>query len=183
MSEHNSEQSAPRVRRPPVIAVCGSGVEHVRLNALAETVGELIARHGAVLVCGGLGGVMAAACRGAARAGGLTVGILPQADPDAANAYVALAIATGMGQARNVVLVQSADAVIAIGGEYGTLSEIALARKMGRPVVGLMTWDLGPPHLVAVASPEEAVEQALRLAAEERNNRRQAGNGPVAYES
>jgi len=183
MSEHIPEQSTPRVRRAPVIAVCGSGVENARLNALAEVVGELIARHGAVLVCGGLGGVMAAACRGAARAGGLTVGVLPQADPEAANPYVALAIATGMGQARNVALVQSADAVIAIGGEYGTLSEIALARKMGRPVVGLMTWDLGAPHLVAVASPEEAVEQALRLATAARDARRQAGNAAVAGES
>ncbi|MCX7790975.1 MAG: TIGR00725 family protein [Chloroflexaceae bacterium] len=171
MSEHVSEPGTPRVHRAPVIAVCGSGVENERLNALAEHVGALIARRGAVLVCGGLGGVMAAACRGAARAGGLTVGVLPQADPDAANPYVSLAIATGMGQARNLVLVQSADAVIAIGGEYGTLSEIALARKMGRPVVGLLTWDLGPPHLLAVTSPEEAVDQALRLAAAVRKAR------------
>ncbi|MCS6880163.1 MAG: TIGR00725 family protein [Oscillochloridaceae bacterium] len=173
----------PRAPRAPVIAVCGSGVENERLNTLAEVVGELIARRGAVLVCGGLGGVMAAACRGAARAGGLTVGILPQADPDAANPYVTLAIATGMGQARNVVLVQSADAVIAIGGEYGTLSEIALARKMGRPVVGLMTWDLGASHLHTVAGPEEAVEHALRLAAEARDARRRPGSPSLAHES
>lgn len=154
-----------------MIAVCGSGVEDPRLNSLAERVGTLIAQRGAVLVCGGLGGVMNAACRGARQAGGLTVGIVPAADPATANPYVAVAIATGMGQARNVIIVQSADAVIAIGGEYGTLSEIALARKVGRPVVGLETWALGEPHLTAVATPEEAVELALRLA------RREGGTG------
>lgn len=164
MSEQSPEQRINPAGRAPVIAVCGSGAEDPRLNALAEAVGGLVARGGAVLVCGGLGGVMAAACRGAARAGGLTVGILPTASPAAANPDVAIAIATGMGHARNAVIVQTADAVIAVGGEYGTLSEIALARKAGRPVVGLESWPLGEPHLAAAASPEEAVTMALRLA-------------------
>lgn len=164
MSEQRPEQQQQQHRRAPVIAVCGSGAEDSRLNALAEAVGVLIAQRGAVLVCGGLGGVMAAACRGAAEAGGMTVGILPTAHPADANAHVAVAIATGMGHARNVVIVQSADVVIAVGGEYGTLSEIALARKAGRPVVGLATWELGEPHLIPTDSPEEAVARAIALA-------------------
>lgn len=128
---------------------------------------------GAALVCGGLGGVMEAACRGAAAAGGLTVGLLPGSDRAAANPDVALAIPTGMGHARNVLIVQTADVVIAIGGEYGTLSEIALARKCGRRVIGLTTWDLGndqngQPHVVPAATPAEAVALAL-AALDERN--------------
>ncbi len=176
MREPSCEQTEPQSRRAPVIAVCGSGAEDAHLNALAEAVGALVARQGAVLVCGGLGGVMAAACRGAAAAGGLTVGILPTACPDDANTHVAIAIATGMGHARNVAIVQSADVVIAVGGEYGTLSEIALARKAGRPVVGLESWNLGEPHLVRASSPAEAVALALRLAT--RNQPVTAGSEP-----
>lgn len=165
MSETESDQPPQPAARRPVIAVCGSGAEDPRLNALAEAVGALVASAGAVLICGGLGGVMAAACKGAAGAGGLTVGVLPAASPATANPHVGLAVATGIGHARNAVIVQSADAVIAIGGEYGTLSEIALARKVGRPVVGLQSWELGPGHMVPAATPAEAVALALRLAA------------------
>lgn len=150
-------------RRAPAVAVCGSGAEDARLNAVAEEVGRLLAEAGALLVCGGLGGVMAAACRGAALAGGVTLGILPGAQPDAANPHVRIAVATGMGHARNAIIVQTADVVIAVGGEYGTLSEIALARKAGRPVVGLGSWDLGEPHLRPAQTPAEAVALALRL--------------------
>jgi len=112
-----------------------------------------------VLVCGGLGGVMEAACRGARDAGGRTVGILPGADRSAANRFVDVAIPTGLGEARNALVVRSADALVAVGGGYGTLSEIALALKAGKPVVGLDSWDID--GIEAAATPEEAVGAAL----------------------
>jgi uncharacterized protein (TIGR00725 family) len=153
-------------RRQPIIAVCGAGRCDTTLDALAEEVGRRIADANALLICGGLGGVMAAACRGACAAGGTTIGILPGSDTLVANPDVRIPIATDMGEARNVIIVHTADAVIAIGGEYGTLSEIALARKAGRTVVGLRTWSLGQDatgqaHIVEVSSPEEAVAAAL----------------------
>ena len=153
-------------KRQPIIAVCGAGRCDAAQAAQAEAVGHGIALAGAALVCGGLGGVMAAACHGARQAGGLTIGILPGANRRAANPDVVIPIATGMGHARNVIIVQTADVVIAIGGEYGTLSEIALARKVGRMVIGLGTWGLGQdmasqPHLLEVHTPEEAVRAAL----------------------
>jgi uncharacterized protein (TIGR00725 family) len=152
-----------------IIAVCGAGACDPELEALAEDVGRALARSGAVLLCGGLGGVMEAACKGAREAGGLTVGVLPGADVGAANPHVVVPIATGMGEARNAIIVQTAGAVIAIGGEYGTLSEIALARKRGKLVVGLQTWELGAeaagqPRVVRARSPEEAVQLALSAA-------------------
>lgn len=152
--------------RQLVIAVCGAGRCDHALAAQAEAVGRGVAEAGAALICGGLGGVMAAACRGARAAGGLTIGILPGYSPDDANPDVLVPIATGMGEARNVIIVRSAGAVIAIGGEYGTLSEIALARKIGRAVVGLGTWALGrdasgQPHIMPADTPDEAVALAL----------------------
>ncbi|MFV9505268.1 MAG: TIGR00725 family protein [Oscillochloridaceae bacterium umkhey_bin13] len=164
MPPHASQAPQPIEERATVIAVCGSGAEDAHLNTQAEAVGRLIAQRGATLICGGLGGVMAAACRGASQAGGLTVGILPSADPTTANPHVQVAVATGLGHARNAIIVQSAAAVIAIGGEYGTLSEIALARKVGRPVVGLDSWPLGEPHLTTAGDPETAVALAFALA-------------------
>jgi uncharacterized protein (TIGR00725 family) len=113
-----------------------------------------------VLVTGGLGGVMEAACRGAREAGGTTIGILPGSDRSAANAYVGIAIPTGLGEARNALVVRAADALIAIGGGYGTLSEIAFALKAGKRVVGLGTWDID--GVEAADSPEAAVETVLR---------------------
>ena len=127
------------------VAVVGAGDATASLADAAEAVGRGLARHGVVVVCGGLGGVMEAACRGAAAEGGTTVGILPGRDRAAANPFVTVAVATGLGEARNAVVVATVDAVLAIGGEWGTLSEIALARKAGTPVVGLRTWDLAPP--------------------------------------
>lgn len=147
--------------RQPIVAVCGAGRCDDELAALAEAVGRGIARAGAALICGGLGGVMAAACRGARAAGGLTIGVLPGDDTRAANGDVLVPIATAMGEARNAIIVRTADVVIAVGGEYGTLSEIALARKIGRAVIGLRTWDLGPEHVIRAASPDEAVALAL----------------------
>ncbi len=152
--------------RQPIVAVCGAGLCGPDLAALAEAVGRGLAEAGALLVCGGLGGVMAAVCRGARLAGGTTVGLLPGLDRGEANPDVLIPIATGLGEGRNLLIVRAADAVIAIGGEYGTLSEIALARKLGRLVVGLRTWDLGTgedgrPHVVPAATAAEAVALAL----------------------
>jgi len=127
----------------PYVAVIGSGsAKNDAETVLAEQVGVEIARAGAVLVCGGLGGVMEAACRGAKASGGTTVGILPGSDRRAANPHVDIAVATGIGEARNSIVVTNADAVVAVGGEFGTLSEIALALRAGKPVVGLDTWEL-----------------------------------------
>ena len=152
----------------PYVAVIGSSEAHAELAAAAEAVGLRLAEQGAVLVCGGLGGVMEAACRGALSAGGMTVGVLGDADRRRANPFVEVALATGIGEARNAIVAGAADAVIAVGGEYGTLSEIALAMRAGKPVIGLDTWELaraGRPdeRIVRAASPEQAVEMALRL--------------------
>ena len=137
---------------------------------LAEEVGRRLARAGAALICGGLGGVMEAACRGARAAGGRTIGILPGSERTEANPFVDVAVATGMGQARNVLIVLSADALIAIGGGFGTLSEIALALRHGKPVVGLRTWEAvrggRAAPVVSVQSADDAVREALRLAGE-----------------
>src|SRR5678816_3408900 len=124
------------------VAVVGGGAAEPGNTALAEEVGRLLARSGAVVICGGLGGVMEATCRGAKSAGGMTVGILPGLDRFEANPWVDVAIPTGLGEARNALVVRAADVLIAIGGEYGTLSEIALALKTGKPVVGIDTWEL-----------------------------------------
>jgi uncharacterized protein (TIGR00725 family) len=122
-------------------------------------VGRGLAERGTVLVCGGLGGVMEAACRGAKEAGGTTVGILPGLDPADANPYVDVALATGLGEGRNLLVVRAADALIAIGGGHGTLSEIALALKAGKRVVGIGTWDI--EGVVPAPDAAAAVEAAL----------------------
>jgi uncharacterized protein (TIGR00725 family) len=157
------------MHRVPHIGVVGSGSAGRDQLILAEEVGRLLAARGALLVCGGLGGVMEAACRGAKSSGGTTVGILPGLDRSEANSWVDVAIPTGLGEARNALVVRSADALVAIGGEYGTLSEIALALKTGKPVVGIDTWELsrrGQPamEIVRTRTPAEAVDRALALA-------------------
>ena len=151
------------------MAVIGSAICSPEIAKLAEKVGRQIARRGAVLVCGGRGGVMEAACRGAKAEGGTTVGILPGMDRQEANAYVDIPVVTGLGEARNAIVVRTADAVIAVSGGYGTLSEIGLALKMGRPVVGLGTWELGQQGqsvagVVRAGTPGQAVAQAVALA-------------------
>lgn len=125
----------------------------------AEAVGRELAARGAVVVCGGLGGAMEAACRGAKQAGGTTVGLLPGLDRRDANPYVDVAVPTGLGEARNALVVRTADALVAVGGGYGTLSEIGLALRTGKRVVGLRTWEID--GIEAVSSPEEAVEAVL----------------------
>jgi hypothetical protein len=153
------------------IAVIGSSHATESISRIAVEVGHALASAGAVIITGGLGGVMEAACRGAKSAGGLTVGILPGSDPTAANQWVDVIIPSGLGEARNALVVGSAAAVIAVGGEYGTLSEIGLALRADTPVVGVSTWSLFRPSgemdkgIVQIDDPREAVAEALRLAA------------------
>jgi uncharacterized protein (TIGR00725 family) len=158
------------VPRPtPCIAVIGPGDDADATElAQAEEAGAAIAAAGATLVCGGLGGVMEAACRGARSRGGLTVGLLPGADRAEANGWVVLALPTGLGEARNALVVRAAHAVVAIGGGWGTLSEIALALRAGTPVLGVRTWELarGGERVKGVREVDDAataVGEALRL--------------------
>ena len=152
----------------PHVAVVGGSMAGADVCQVAETVGRELARHGAVVVCGGLGGVMEAACRGAKAAGGTTVGILPGDDRAEANPFVDIAVPTGMGEARNALLVRAVDAVVAVAGEFGTLSEIALALRLGKPVVGLGTWELGRDGqrvdvIVRESDPAAAARRAVDL--------------------
>jgi len=150
-----------------IIGVIGSSRAEENVLRLAEEVGAEIARRGCAVVCGGLTGVMEAACKGARREGGLTIGIIPSDDKKDANQYVQIPIVTGMGMGRNVMLVKTADVVIAVGGEYGTLSEIAHALNLGKKVIGLHTWKLEKahtkpiPNLVEADSPRHAVDLAV----------------------
>ncbi len=135
----------PETRKPFIrVGVIGAAMCGQDLYQAAYMVGRHVAERGAVLVCGGLGGVMEGASKGAFEAGGLTVGILPGSDPADANPYVRLPIPTGLGHARNILVVQTSQAVIAVGGKMGTLSEIAIALKLGIPVIGYATWDVDP---------------------------------------
>jgi len=143
------------------VAVIGAGDASGELYGAAREVGRLVAGRGAVVVCGGLLGVMEAAARGTTEAGGVAVGVLPDEDRGRANAYLSYSIATGMGQGRNLAVVCSADVVISVGGGYGTLSEIGLALKVRRPVVSLMSWDLPEGHAAVAATPGEAVDRAF----------------------
>ncbi len=153
------------IREKIRVAVIGGNRAGSGILEKAAEVGRLLARGGAVVVCGGLGGVMEAASRGAKEAGGLTLGILPGNDPLAANPFIDIPMATGLGYTRNSLVVMNADVVIAIDGEYGTLSEIAYARIYGKKVVGLETWDI--KGVTPARSPKEAVRLALDKAAHE----------------
>jgi uncharacterized protein (TIGR00725 family) len=164
----------PTILRPPYVAVIGDGdprgPDAQRLLEWAEELGQALARAGASVLTGGLGGVMRAASRGALAAGGDTIGFLPGSDASAANEYVRTPIATGLGVMRNLVVVTAADAVVAVGGRHGTLSEIGLALRMGRHVVTLGSWRIESEHRLAgprlhrTRTPSEAAEVALRLA-------------------
>jgi len=150
------------------IGVIGGGEISSQVAGLAEEVGREIARQGAVVVCGGLGGVMEAACRGAGEEGGLTIGILPGENRRAANPHVKIPIVTGLSHARNVAVVKSSQAIIAIDGSYGTLSEIGHALQSGIPVIGLNTWSLSidgkaDDSIIIADNPGEAVNKALEL--------------------
>ncbi len=147
--------------RKKIIAVIGGRNADKDLLLKAEEVGRLIAGQKAVLVCGGLGGVMEHACKGAKAAGGMTVGILPQDEKGHENQYVDVPIATGLGVGRNVIIARTADALIAVGGEYGTLSEIAFALQLGKPVVGINSWDI--KGVVPVKNAVKAVNKVFEL--------------------
>lgn len=150
----------------PVVAVVGSGDASTSEQAAARDVGRGLAAVGATIVCGGLGGVMAAACAGARSVGGTTIGLLPGTDRQDANPDVVVAVPTGLGEGRNVLVVRASDAVVAVGGAYGTLSEIALALRAGLPVVGLATWELRQDGrvdegIVVAEDPDDAVARTL----------------------
>ncbi len=167
IQEHDDELST--AARYPIVGVVGGSRADDELRAMAYDVGRLIAENDAMLVCGGLSGVMEAACQGAYEYDGITVGILPSDDTNEANPYVQVPVATGLGIGRNVVVVRTADVLIAVGGSYGTLSEIALALNLGKRVVHLRSWDLDQAGAVDAElyveahSPEEAVELALEF--------------------
>jgi uncharacterized protein (TIGR00725 family) len=147
----------------PYVAVIGPSDATPAETRAAEAIGRGLANGGAILVCGGLGGVMSAACHGASAAAGVTIGFLPEVDRDTANEWVQIALPTGLGELRNGLIVRAADAVIAVGGAYGTLSEIALALRTKVPVIGLDTWEIEGVERVGDAA--KAVERALQRAA------------------
>jgi hypothetical protein len=153
-----------RTISPKYIAVIGGGKAEETVLATALEVGREIARRGAVLLCGGLGGVMQAAARGAQEAGGVTIGILPGPDRRAANPFLTFSLVTNLGHARNILIAHSADGLIAVDGGYGTVSEAAIALKLGKPVVGLFTsWQVD--GVKKASSPQEAVNSVLALLA------------------
>ncbi len=147
-----------------IIGVIGASDANKSLKEIARQVGREIARRGATLACGGLGGVMEAACEGAREEGGLSIGILPGFDAGDANKYVDLPIVTGLSYARNLVLVRTSDALIAVGGGYGTLSEIAFALKLNKPVIALDSWKVSD-KIISAFDAEDAVTKAMELAA------------------
>jgi len=156
-------------QKKSIIAVIGGAEPSPEEARLAEEVGRELGKQGATLVCGGLTGVMEAACRGASSEGGLTIGILPGDNPKTANPYVQIPIVSSIGYARNIMVVKSTQAVIAVGGSYGTLSEIAHARQSGIPVIGLNTWSLSrngqtDNSIILAQTATEAVSKALDLA-------------------
>lgn len=150
------------------VAVVGGSMFEERACTHADHIGRLLAQRDAIVVCGGLGGVMEAVCRGAKSENGITVGLLPGESRAEANGYIDIALPTGLGEMRNMLVVNASDVVIAVGGEFGTLSEVAFALRIGKPVVGLGTWELakeGKPDstIVRATSPQEAVDRALEL--------------------
>ncbi len=157
------------MERQPVISVIGSSTPPPEIYELARQVGRLLARAGCTVVCGGKGGVMEGVCRGVSEGNGFSVGLLPGGIEEA-NSYVSLPLSTGLGEVRNVAVVSSGDAVISIGGAFGTLSEIGFALKLGKPVIALNTWSVQEPGaespLLSASTPEEAVHLALEKAGE-----------------
>lgn len=150
-----------------MIGVIGSGDPSPETDRLAEEVGRGIAKGGAILINGGLGGVMEASARGAKDMGGLTVGILPGLNASDANPHIDIAIPTGLGDMRNFLIVRASNALIAVDGSYGTLSEIAIALKMKKPVIGIKTWDISH-EIYRADTPEEAVSIAFDCAKKRR---------------
>lgn len=145
-----------------IIGVIGAANASEEEKRTSEEVGVLIAKGDCFLLCGGMGGVMEAACRGAKSAGGTTIGILPGPEASSANRFIDIPIVTGMGEARNVIVAKSSHSIIAIGGSFGTLSEISFALKSGIPVIGLDTWDVSE-EIIKCETPEQAVRTAFEL--------------------
>jgi len=149
-------------KKKVLIGVIGAGKCSKKVFSLAEEVGQEIAKAGAILVCGGLGGVMEGAAKGAKEAKGITIGILPGDQKEEANPYIDISIVTGIGEARNLVVVRSSDAIIALPGKYGTLSELSFAMKLDKPVIGISTWDISD-KIAKAKDAKQAVELALDL--------------------
>ena len=153
--------------REIIFAVIGTRKPSPEESSLAEEVGRELAKNGITLICGGLGGVMEDACRGARAEGGLTIGVIPGDDPKSANPYVQIPIVTGIGYARNVIIVKTAQAIIAVGGGYGTLTELGYALDSKKPVIGLKTWKFSRNNrmdksIIRVNNAKEAVSKALK---------------------
>ncbi|MFH2049778.1 MAG: TIGR00725 family protein [bacterium] len=151
------------VERNPVIAVVGAGKCSKKLKDMAAEIGKYVAEQGGIIVCGGLGGVMEGAARGAKEAGGTTIGILPTMDKNDANEFIDYVIPTGFGEARNIIVVRTADAVIALPGKYGTLSEMAFALQAKKPLISVSAWKLGE-EMLQIDDPIEAAKMAMKLA-------------------
>ncbi|MDF1544328.1 MAG: TIGR00725 family protein [bacterium] len=149
-------------QRKPVVAIIGAGKCSKKLRDMAHEAGKHIAENGGVVVCGGMGGIMEGAARGAREGGGLTIGILPTDKKEDANEFIDIVIPTGFGEARNLMVVRSADAVIAFPGKYGTLTEMAFALHAGKPLISVSAWKLGD-EIRQVDSPLEAAKLALEL--------------------
>jgi uncharacterized protein (TIGR00725 family) len=152
---------ANNMMRRKIIAVIGGSEVDQKDLTIAEEVGRLIGKKGAILITGGMGGVMQAASRGAKQSGGLIIGILPTADRESANPYVDIPIITGLGEARNIIIARTCDCAIAISGKYGTLSEIAYCMMFNKPVIGIDTWKIDAP-IIHAESAQEAIERAFK---------------------
>jgi uncharacterized protein (TIGR00725 family) len=150
------------VKKQRLVAVIGAGMCDSEIYTLAEEAGKALAEAGLPIICGGLGGVMEAVCKGAAAAGGQTIGILPGEDAGDANPYVRIPITTGMGIGRNIIIIRSAAAVLAIDGKYGTLSEIAFALQLDKPVIGLNTWAVSD-KIISVTNVSESINEILKI--------------------
>jgi uncharacterized protein (TIGR00725 family) len=151
------------IERKPVIAIVGAGKCSKKLRDSAATVARYVAKNEGVVVCGGLGGIMEGAARGAWEGGGVSIGILPGDDISDANKFITYAIPTGFGEARNMMVIRAADAVVAFPGKYGTLSEMAFALKLGKPLISISAWRLGE-EIIHMEDPTEAAEKAMELA-------------------
>lgn len=145
-----------------IIAIIGARACDKALFTKAEQLGILLAKNGYTIICGGLGGIMEAVCKGAAENGGLTIGILPGDNPEDANKYVRIPVATGMGVSRNLIIIRSAVAVIAVDGGFGTLSELAFALQLQKPVIGLGTWDVSD-HIITASDPDDVLYKLQKL--------------------
>jgi uncharacterized protein (TIGR00725 family) len=159
-------------RRHRLVGVIGAGQASATGLAWARELGRLLAQGGATIVCGGLGGIMEAVCQGASESGGETIGLLPGGEAREANPYVTLPIPTNLGHGRNVLIAHTAEVLVAVEGEYGTLSEIALGLKLGKPVFSFDSWP-GVPGLQPVATPQEAAAKVLALLAAKGDSCRQ----------